>query len=75
MYSAACTQRVVHVSEMVRSEMDVKHEQALTEKECRAAKVRERDKLAQACLEQYDEDQEVLRQIEAQEQKLHAQKL
>ncbi len=27
------------------SEMDVKHEQALMEKECRAAKVHERDKL------------------------------
>ncbi len=35
------------------------------EKEHRAAIVRERDKLVQACLEQYDEDQEVLRWIEA----------
>ncbi len=48
--------------EMV-GQTDVEHDQALMEKEHRAAKVCERDKLAQARLEQYEEDQEVLRRI------------
>ncbi len=46
--------------EMV-SQMDIEHEQALMEKGCKAAELRERDKIAQAHMEQYKEDQEVLK--------------
>ncbi len=57
------------------SQMDIKHEQALVAKECKAAKLRKMDEITQACLEQYEEDQEALRRLEAQEHKVHAQKL
>ncbi len=37
------------------SQMDIEHEQALVVKECRAAELREMDKITQACLEQYED--------------------
>ncbi len=43
------------------SQMNYEHEQAQVVKERKAAELREQDKIAQACLEQYEEDQEELR--------------
>ncbi len=42
-------------------QMDYEHEQVQVAKERKAAELRERDKIAQACLEQYEEDREELR--------------
>ncbi len=55
--------------------METLHEQALTEKEHKAARVCEMERHTQAHLEQFQKDQVMQKQIDADEQKVHAQKL
>ncbi len=72
-------QRTMLLAHKVASETmtqaEILHEQALTEKEYKAARLHEIDRITQAHLEQFQKDQAMLKQIDADEQKVHAQKL
>ncbi len=63
----------------VASEMTTQAEilckQALTDKECKVARLREIGGATQVHLEQYEKDQVMLKQIDADKQKVHTQKL
>ncbi len=63
------------VAKETTSQADYKHEQAQLAKECKAAELRKKDRIAQEHLDQWKEDQEKLKRIEAKEHKVQARKL
>ncbi len=63
------------VASETTTQVEILHEQALTEKEHKAASLREIEGPTQAHLEQFQRDQELLKQIDADKQQLCTQKL